>query len=164
MQKQKAEAVAAEEAATVANLAAEKIQAMLRRRETPLSPTTELFELPAKDADAHAANGASSTPDVNPIDKDPSEDVDPIDKDPSESKHGDGKPKRRRRKKPQPGLFWNLGKAPRAAKHATRNRICPTIPTRVMRPSSHLTKRPRRPPALQMSSLLLPRILFTHLR
>ena len=35
-----------------------------------------------------------------------------------ESKHGDGKPKRRRRKKPQPGLFWNLGKAPRAAKHA----------------------------------------------
>ena len=137
LQKQKAEAVAAEEtaaaaavaaeeatavatekAATVANLAAEKIQAMLRRRETPLSPTTELFELPAKDADAHAANGASSTPDVNTIDKDPSEDVDPIDKDPSESKHGDGKPKRRRRKKPQPGLFWNLGKAPRAAKHA----------------------------------------------
>ena len=118
LQKQKAEAVAAEEAATVANLAAEKIQAMLRRRETPLSPTTELFELPAKDADAHAANGASSTPDVNTIDKDPSEDVDPIDKDPSESKHGDGKPKRRRRKKPQPGLFWNRGKAPRAAKHA----------------------------------------------
>mgnify|MGYP006885668867 CR=1 FL=1 len=118
LQKQKAEAVAAEEAATVANLAAEKIQAMLRRRETPLSPTTELFELPAKDADAHAANGASSTPDVNTIDKDPSEDVDPIDKDPSESKHGDGKPKRRRRKKPQPGLFWNRGRAPPAAKHA----------------------------------------------
>ena len=155
---EKATAVAAEKAATVANLAAEKIQAMLRRRETPLSPTTELFELPAKDADAHAANGASSTPDVNTIDKDPSEDVDPIDKDPSESKHGDGdahaangasstpdvntigkdpsedvdpidkdpseskhgdgKPKRRRRKKPQPGLFWNRGKAPRAAKHA----------------------------------------------
>ena len=118
LQKQKAEAVAAEEAATVANLAAEKIQAMLRRRDTPPSPNTELFELLAKDADAHAANGASSTPDVNTIDKDPSEDVDPIDKDPSESKHGDGKPKRRRRKKPQPGLFWNLGKAPRAAKHA----------------------------------------------
>ena len=115
---EKATAVATEKAATVANLAAEKIQAMLRRRDTPLSPTTELFELLAKDADAHAANGASSTPDVNPIDKDPSEDVDPIDKDPSESKHGDGKPKRRRRKKPQPGLFWNRGKAPRAAKHA----------------------------------------------
>ena len=118
LQKQKAEAVAAEEAATVANLAAEKIKAMLRRRETPLSPTTALLELLAKDADAHAANGASSTPDVNTIDKDPSEDVDPIDKDPSESKHGDGKPKRRRRKKPQPGLFWNRGKAHPAAKHA----------------------------------------------
>ena len=104
---EKATAVATEKAATVANLAAEKIQAMLRRRDTPPSPNTELFELLAKDADAHAANGASSTPDVNPIDKDP-----------SESKHGDGKPKRRRRKKPQPGLFWNRGKAPRAAKHA----------------------------------------------
>ena len=32
-----------------------------------------------------------------------------------ESKYGDGKPKSKRGKKPQPGLFWNLGKAPRAA-------------------------------------------------
>ena len=32
------------------------------------SPSTELFELLAKDADAHAANGASFTPVVDPID------------------------------------------------------------------------------------------------
>ena len=43
---------------------------MLRRRDTPPSPNTELFELLAQDADAHAANGASFTPVVDPIDED----------------------------------------------------------------------------------------------
>ena len=167
-------------ATTNANLAAEKIQAMLRRRNatlrataTPPSPNTELFELLAQDADAHARAAedggetlpADDAPPARTVDDDdespsPALDVlpahtDDVDNEPtddaaaaepdgvpaqgletelacaacsckrkcsrcsaSDSKYGDRKTKRERRKKPQPGVFWNLGKAPRAAKHA----------------------------------------------